>query len=91
MTTPTTDRIQVLGPGCGNCERLRQRTADAVAALGHDLPVSSVHDPEALLAHGVMRTPALVVDGRLLLSGRVPTATHLQELLREPLAGPAPA
>ena len=78
-------KIKVLGPGCANCVNLEKATREAVAALGIDAEIEKVTDYAAIVGYGVMRTPALVVDEQVVLSGRVPTATTVREIL-EPLA-----
>jgi small redox-active disulfide protein 2 len=73
--------IKVLGPGCRNCVLLEQRTREALDALGIDAEVEKVTDPVAIVAYGAMSTPGLVVDDRLVLTGKVPTARKLAQLL----------
>ncbi|WP_024288301.1 thioredoxin family protein [Cellulomonas sp. KRMCY2] len=74
-------KIKVLGPGCANCVNLERVTREAVAAMGIDADIEKVTDYAAIAGYGVMRTPALVVDEKVVLSGRVPTAGHVRELL----------
>ncbi len=74
--------IKVLGPGCANCAALERATREAVAELGLDVTIEKVTDYAAIAGYGVMRTPALVVDEKLVMSGRVPTAGHVRELLQ---------
>ena len=73
--------IKVLGPGCANCKNLERVTQEAVAELGLDARIEKVTDYAEIAAYGVMATPGLVVDERVVLSGRVPTAAQLRELL----------
>jgi len=73
--------IKVLGPGCNNCKTLERVTKEAVAALGLNATIEKVEDYGAIAGYGVMSTPALVIDEVVVLSGRVPTPTHLRELL----------
>lgn len=73
--------IKVLGPGCRNCVLLEQRTRDALDALGIDAEVEKVTDPVAIVGYGAMSTPGLVIDDRLVLTGKVPTARRLVKLL----------
>ena len=77
--------IKILGPGCTNCVNLERVTRQAVADLGIDAEIEKVTDYAAILGYGVMSTPGLVVDDTVVLSGRVPTATQVRELLA-PLA-----
>lgn len=73
--------VKVLGSGCKNCHRLEQNTREAVGELGLDASVEMVTDYPTIVGYGVMSTPALVVDEKLVLSGRVPTTGEVRELL----------
>ena len=74
-------RIKVLGPGCANCKRLEERTREAVASLGLDAEIEKVTDYADIAGYGVMKTPGLVVDERLVVSGRAPTTREIAALL----------
>ncbi|MCL3862273.1 thioredoxin family protein [Actinotalea sp. K2] len=73
--------IKILGPGCRNCVTLERVTREAVADLGIDAELEKVTDYAAIVGYGVMSTPGLVVDGEVVLYGRVPTAAHVREIL----------
>ena len=73
--------IKVLGPGCNNCKTLERVTREAVAALGMDATIEKVEDYPTIVGYGVMSTPALVIDEKLVLSGRVPKAAEVRDLL----------
>jgi small redox-active disulfide protein 2 len=75
--------IKILGTGCKNCITLDRIAHEVVADLGIDATFEKVQDFAAIAAYGVMSTPALVVDGKVVLSGRVPTPRHLKEILLE--------
>ena len=75
--------IKVLGPGCKNCVTLDRIAHEVVADLGVDATFEKVEDYAAIASYGVMSTPALVVNGKVILSGRVPTPRHLKEMLEE--------
>lgn len=77
-------KIKVLGPGCANCVTLERVTREAVAALGVDAEIEKVADVGEIASYGIMRTPGLVVDEEVVLSGRVPTAASVRQIL-EPL------
>jgi len=78
--------IKILGSGCANCVNLERVTREALAALGVDATVEKVTDYPTIAGYGVMSTPGLVVDEKVVLSGRVPTAAQVRELLA-PLVG----
>lgn len=73
--------IKVLGPGCNNCVTLEARTREALAELGQDATIEKITDTAEIMGYGVMATPGLVVDGKVVVSGRVPTTKHLADLL----------
>lgn len=74
--------IKVLGPGCRNCVTLERVTREAAESLGIDAQLEKVTDYATIVGYGVMSTPGLVVDGEVVLSGRVPTAAHVREILQ---------
>lgn len=74
--------IKVLGPGCKNCVTLDRIAHEVVAELGIDATFEKVEYYAATASYGVMSTPALVIDGKVIISGRVPTPNHLKELLQ---------
>lgn len=73
--------IEVLGPGCQKCAVLYQHAEEAARALGVDFEIRKVTDLGAIMGYGILSTPALVVNGRVKLSGRVPSAEQLKALL----------
>lgn len=74
-------QIQILGPGCHNCRLLAEKTEKAARELGLDYELEKIEDFDRIMSFGVMATPALVVDGRVKLSGFVPHASKIKELL----------
>jgi small redox-active disulfide protein 2 len=76
--------IEVLGPGCNNCARLEKNAREALAIAGVEAQVVKVTDPSDIIAHGIMSTPGLVIDGRIRSYGRVPSAADIARWLAEP-------
>lgn len=74
-------KIQVLGPGCAKCEELARLTKQAVAALGLDCEVEKVTDIQKIMQAGIMITPALIVDGAVKSSGKVPSLEQIKTML----------
>lgn len=75
-------KVEVLGPGCANCERLKERTENVVEDLqDKDMELVEVEDVEEIAEKGVMNTPALAVDGEVKISGRVPSEEEIREVL----------
>lgn len=73
--------IKILGTGCVNCNNLETLTRNALQQLGLDVDIEKVTDPGEIVSWGVMSTPALVIDDEVVLSGRVPSADDLKQLL----------
>ena len=73
--------IEVLGPGCAKCGRLESGVREVVAELGIDADVEKVTDLDRMIAYDVFTTPALVIDGRVVVAGRVPSRAELRTLL----------
>jgi len=73
--------IKVLGPGCAKCEELLTQTQQAARELHLECTVEKVSDIQKITSYGVMMTPALVVDGEIKTTGRVPTLADIKKLL----------
>ena len=73
--------IKILGSGCANCINLEKQAREAVDKLGLDATIEKVTDYAAIAGYGIMRTPGLVVDEEVLVSGRVPKAAEIAKLL----------
>jgi small redox-active disulfide protein 2 len=71
--------IKVLGSGCAKCKKLFAEAEEAVRLSGQPASVVKVEDIQAIMAHGVRQTPALVVDGRVRSTGRIATAKEIAE------------
>ena len=74
-------KIEILGMGCPSCKKLEENVRKAVAELGLRAKVEKVEDIEKIMAHDVMSSPALVVDGKVLFTGRVPNVSELKNML----------
>ncbi|MBP8790695.1 MAG: thioredoxin family protein [Breznakibacter sp.] len=73
--------IKVLGTGCTKCKTLEKNTIEAVNELAIQATVTKVEDIVEIMNFGVMTTPALVVDGKVVLKGRVPSVEEIKQLL----------
>jgi len=73
--------IKILGTGCAKCKSLENVTREVVAEMNLDATVTKVEDIMEIMAFGVMTTPALVVDGKVVLKGRVPSSSEVKQLL----------
>ena len=73
--------VEVLGTGCKKCQQLEANAREAIANLNLEAEVSHITDPMKIAERGVMKTPALVVNGQLVSQGKVPTPEQIQPLL----------
>ncbi|MEZ5359964.1 MAG: thioredoxin family protein [Candidatus Zixiibacteriota bacterium] len=73
--------VKILGTGCAKCEKLAELTKQACDELGGDFAISKVTDIMEITTYGVMITPALVVDGAVKVSGRIPSSDELKQML----------
>ena len=76
-------KIEVLGPGCANCKRLEANVHAAVATASIEAEVVKVTDYGQIMAYGIMSTPGLVIDGKVVSYGRVPSAGDIAVWLSE--------
>lgn len=74
--------IKILGSGCAKCAKLAANADAAAQQIGIDYRIDKVTDRDAIIDAGVMFTPALVVDGEVRTSGKVPSVDQLKALLR---------
>lgn len=73
--------IKVLGTGCSKCKTLEKLTRDAVAESGISAEIEKVEDIYKIMSYGVMSTPALVVNQKVVVSGRVPSVAEIKDIL----------
>ncbi len=74
-------KIEVLGTGCGKCKDLYEAVKTAVAEKGVQAEIVKVEDIPSIMKYGVMSTPALVIDGKVVFSGKVAPASEIKALL----------
>jgi small redox-active disulfide protein 2 len=74
--------IKVLGPGCANCRRLEEIARQALADTGVEGEIIKVTDIQEIVAHDVLTTPGLWINGKLVSSGRIPAAGSVAEWIR---------
>jgi len=77
----TNMEIKVLGTGCAKCKALEKATKEAVEKTGVIANVTKVEDIVEIMQFGVMTTPALVVDGEIVVKGKVPSIDELSKFL----------
>lgn len=75
-------KIEVLGTGCKKCVNTAEQISEAAQAFDVDAQVEKVTDPAAIMRYGVMSTPAVAIDGKLVHSGSVPDSKTIESWLR---------
>ena len=74
-------KIQILGTGCAKCQKLADNAKQAAENLGFEYDMEKVTDINQIMAFGVMTTPGLVVDGKVLFAGKVPNPAAIEKLI----------
>ncbi len=74
-------KIQIAGPGCPNCKNTERNVVNACAELDLAADISHVTNIADIVELGVMRTPGVVVDGKVVVSGHVPSVAELKQIL----------
>ncbi len=75
-------KIEVLGPGCPKCQSTEQNVKKALGELNVQAEVVKVTDINAIIEQGVMWTPALIIDGKLVLQGKIPTVDQIKQFIK---------
>jgi len=75
--------IKVLGTGCSNCKTLEKSVFNALAEMDFAANVEKVEDITKIMAYGIMRTPALVINEKVVFYGRVPSVKELKEIIEQ--------
>jgi len=78
--------IKVLGPGCARCHALEKTVKEVVSDLKLDARVEEIKDMKEILAYHVMMTPGLVIDEKVVLSGKVPDKAEVERIIINALA-----
>ena len=75
-------KIEILGTGCAKCHKLEELVRETAEAEGIHADISKVEDIKKIMGYGVMTTPALVVDGKVKVTGKIPTADQIKGWLK---------
>ena len=75
--------IKILGSGCPKCKALEKSTREAVDELGIDANITKVEDIAKIIEYGILSTPGLVIDEKIVISGRVPGIEELKNLINK--------
>lgn len=75
--------VKVYGPGCAKCKQTEEIVRKTVSDLNLDADVVKISDISAMLAAGIMMTPAVTVDDQVKCSGRVPSAVEIEKWIKD--------
>jgi len=75
-------KIEILGMGCANCNKLYQNAVEAVKLSGKEIEVIKVDDIKKIMGYGVLSTPALVIDGVVRTAGKLPKVEEIREWIK---------
>ncbi len=75
-------KIEILGTGCSKCKTLEEATKQAVAQSGQFAQIEKVEDIMKIMEYGVMSTPALVIDGKVMSTGKLLSVNEIVELIK---------
>lgn len=75
--------IKILGSGCPNCKKLEQLAQEAAKEMGLNATFEKVQDIQKIMSYGVMSTPALVIDEKVKVYGRIPNKDVIKKYIEE--------
>jgi len=78
--------IKVLGPGCAKCQSLEKTVKEVIDSLRLDITVEEVKDMKKIMQYPILMTPGLVINEKVVLSGKVPTKAEVERLIMNALA-----
>ena len=84
-------KIKILGPGCAKCRQLEKTTREVVAELGISADIEDVKDIKKIMEYPVLTTPGLVINEKLVVSGRVPGKVEVTTFITTAIAKEAEA
>ena len=76
-------KIEVLGPGCPRCANTEANVKKALLELNKTAEVIKVTDINTMIEKGVMQTPALIIDGKIIMQGKIPTVEQIKQLIQK--------
>jgi small redox-active disulfide protein 2 len=79
-------KIKILGPGCARCHQLETLVKEVVKELGIDAGIENIKDLKEILHYPILRTPGLVIDEKLVISGSVPSKAEVVNMITKALA-----
>ena len=75
--------IKILGTGCSNCKKLEANTKEAIKELNVEAKITKVEDIKDIMKYGVMRTPAIVINEKVKMFGKVSTVDEIKKYIND--------
>ena len=75
--------IKVLGTGCPKCKTLEKSTREVIAQMGIEADISKEEDIMKIMEYGIMHTPGLVINGKVVVSGRLPSSKEIEQFITQ--------
>lgn len=76
-------KVEILGKGCPRCKQTEKLVKIAIEELGIEATIEKVQDINEIISRGVVSTPAVAVDGKIVVSGRIPSLEEIKKILQE--------
>jgi len=77
--------IKILGPGCAKCQSLEKTVKEVVAALKLDIKIEEIKDMKQIMQYSILMTPGLVINGKVVMSGKVPSKAEVERYIKNAL------
>jgi len=77
--------IKVLGPGCAKCQSLEKTVKEVITTLKLDIEVEEIKDMQKIMQYPILMTPGLVINGKVVMSGKVPSKPEVERYIRDAL------
>ena len=77
--------IKILGPGCAKCQSLEKTVKEVVSALKLDIKVEEIKDMKKIMQYPILMTPGLVINGKVVMSGKVPSKAEVERYIKDAL------
>ena len=75
-------KIEVLGPGCPRCANVEANVKKALLELKKEVEIVKITDINTMIEKGVIQTPALIINGKIIVQGKIPTVEQLKEIIQ---------
>jgi small redox-active disulfide protein 2 len=75
-------KIEVLGPGCPRCTNVEENVKKALLELKKEAEIVKITDINTMIEKGVIQTPTLIINGKIIIQGKIPTVEQIKEIIQ---------